>query len=130
LCNHPIMVRQNLSKDKKNFGLVYIRFFIYDWILTGMNLIHSYQIHNHIPIRLLFSFTTPYTLLEQEVDPNILSTIVSWGTCGSPCAYQHKYFTIKSFYRRYIVTIFRSRNFLFLHLLHEHLIPPPLIFLD
>ena len=47
------MVHQNLSKDKKNPGSVCIRFFIYDWILIGMTLIHSHRIHNHISIRII-----------------------------------------------------------------------------
>jgi hypothetical protein len=37
---------------KKKPSRVYIRFFIYDWTLIDMNLIHSYCIHNHIPIRI------------------------------------------------------------------------------
>jgi hypothetical protein len=52
LCNHPIMVHWNLSKDKKKPSRVCIRFFIYDWTLTNMTLIHSHHIFNHILIRI------------------------------------------------------------------------------
>jgi hypothetical protein len=51
LCNHPIIVHYNLSKDQKP-GLVCIRFFIYDWTLTSITSIYSHRIHNHIPIRI------------------------------------------------------------------------------
>ena len=43
--------------------------------------------------------------------------------------YQHRYFSMSSFCRTCIITTYGSRNFLFLHLLHEYWIPPSLIFL-
>jgi hypothetical protein len=124
---HPIMVRQNILKDQKH-GRVYIRFFICDWIFIGTTLIHSHHIHSHIPIRITIVIYNFMHVSRTRSWPSHhfyygLVRNIWFSMCKPTQIFLHELF-----YRRCIITTSGSRNFLFLHLLHGHLIPPPLLF--
>jgi hypothetical protein len=79
LCNHPIIVRCNFLKNQK-IGHICIRFFIYDWTLTGMTLVYSYFVYNYIP-------RIPSMVVALEIDLTIIFTM-----CIPTYVFLHEYF--------------------------------------
>ena len=114
----------------KKTSCVYIRFFIYDWTLTDITLIHSQCIHNDSSIRITVVIYNSMQVASTRSwhDHSFYHGLVrnKW---FSVCILIQIFFHEPFFVEESSLQHLDWKTSLFLHLLHGQLIPPPLIFI-